>query len=389
MTLLDRRKFIALTGLSLLGITAATVYSAFGKSRRQATRYRMYIGTYTGGRKDGIFLYELNPSGELKLLGSTEAEDPSFLAIHPDGNYLYAVNEIGEYEGSKSGSVSAFAIEKPSGKLRFINKQASRGASPCYISTDATGRQVLVANYMGGNVAVLPVQGANGLGPASDTKQHQGSGPNQERQEAPHAHAIVMAPGNQYALAADLGTDKIMIYKLDVQQGKLQPASTPYTQTQAGAGPRHIAFSGDRVFVINELDSTLNAYAWNADRGTLTLQQTIAMLPQGYTGKNQCADVHVSPDGRYVYGSNRGHNSIAVFAIEQGTGNLKLVEHVSTRGDWPRNFTLTPDGNLLLVANERSDAVVSFRVNKQTGKLTPTGHITQVPKPVCLMLMPS
>jgi 6-phosphogluconolactonase len=383
-----RRDFLTITGIGLLSIAAATVYSAYGKARKQQGRYRVYVGTYTEGRDEGIYLYDLSPAGVLSKVSSTKAEDASFLALHPKGNYLYAVNEIGDFEGEESGSVSAYTVEKGTGKLALLNKQASKGGSPCYVAVDETGKNVLVANYMGGNIAVLPIQEGGRLGAATHVRQHQGSGPNEDRQEGPHAHSIVIAPGNRFALAADLGTDKIMIYNLDVQKGKLLSATTPFIRTEAGAGPRHIAFGGDHAYVINELNSTLNVYTWDEDEGVLQYVQTISMLPQGFSGKNQCADVHVSADGRFVYGSNRGHNSIAVFARDARSGKLKLVEHTPTQGDWPRNFAITPDGNLLLVANERSNSIVSFRIDKKTGKLTPAGSIAEVSKPVFLLVAP-
>ena len=351
----------------------------------------LYIGTYTSGKSEGIYVYRMNmDTGELKHSATVKGVvNPSFLAIDGRRRYLYAVNEVDEFGGKKSGAISSFAIDRRSGDLKFLSQQPSLGAAPCHVSVSANDRFVLVANYNGGNVSVFPVQQTGELAPASDLQQHAGAGINPERQEGPHAHCIILDRSNRYAFAADLGLDKIMIYRFDAKAGKLTPHETPWANLKPGAGPRHFTFhpNGKYAYVINELDSTITAFTYDRARGTLQDVQTVNTLPAGFSGHNDCADIHVSPSGKYLYGSNRGHDSIAVFAIDEGTGKLSYVEHVSTQGKTPRNFTLDPTGAFLLAANQASDTVVTFRINPSTGKLTPTGHIADVPSPVCLKLI--
>jgi 6-phosphogluconolactonase len=248
-----------------------------------------------------------------------------------------------------------------------------------------------LANYSGGNVALFPVGADGALKPAADMQGHQGSSVNDKRQKEPHAHCIVLDPANQFAFAADLGTDKIMIYRFDAKLGKLTPNEPAFMATKPGAGPRHFIFhpNGKYAFVINELNSTVTAYSYNASKGSLTELQTLSTLPQGFSGENYCADIHVSADGKFVYGSNRGHDSIVVFGFNQSNGKLTYVENVSTGGKWPRNFTLDPSGKILLVANQNSNNIVSFKIDNKTGKLTPTGKETEVPSPVCLLMVPA
>jgi len=347
----------------------------------------VYVGTYTRKEGEGIYLYRVDlAKGKLELVDVTPIISPSFLAIHPSGRYLYSVNEVGELEGKPSGGVSAFAIDPETGKLRFLNQQLSQGEGPCYVSVDKTGKFAFVANYVGGSVAVLPIREDGALEPASDFVQHEGKGADPNRQEKAHAHSILPDPQNRYILAADLGLDRVMVYKLDPQKGKLLPNETPWAQLAPGAGPRHIAFhpNGRYVYVINELDSTMTVFHYDAERGILQEVQTISALPEGFEGTSYCADVHVSLDGRFVYGSNRGHDSIVIFAVEKETGKLSCVGHEPTRGSFPRNFALSPDGELLLVANQKSDNIVAYTVNRETGLLSFTGEITEAPIPVCI-----
>jgi 6-phosphogluconolactonase len=245
-----------------------------------------------------------------------------------------------------------------------------------------------VANYTGGNLTVLPIRADGSLAPASDVKQHQGSGP-KEQQKGPHAHCVILDRLERHAFAADLGIDKVMIYRFDRKKGKLDPAKQQFAELHSGAGPRHLTFhpSGKYLYVINELDSSLAAFKYDEEKGTLAHIDTVSTLPSDFTGVSYCADVHVSPSGAFLYGSNRGHNSIVVFAIDVQTGKLKLIEHVSTAGDWPRNFTIDPEGKFLLVANQRSDNIVTFTINPETGKLTPTGIVAALPSPVCLKFL--
>jgi 6-phosphogluconolactonase len=347
-----------------------------------------YVGTYTDDRREGIFIFKLDPaSGKLAPVGAaTGLPSPSFLAIHPSKRYLYAVNEVGDFGGKSAGAVSAFAIDAKTGALKPINQQSSVGTGPAHIIVDATGKFALVANYGGGSVALLPIKADGSLAPASDFVQHSGSSVNKQRQEGPHAHSTTLDPANRVAFVADLGLDKLLAYQLDATREKLAPNAPPFAQVKPGAGPRHFAFhpQGKHAYVINELDSTVTAFAYDAARGALREVQTIGTLPAGISGINYCADIHVSPTGKFLYGSNRGHDSIVIFAIDGRSGKLSLVGHQSTLGKWPRNFALDPTNQFLFVANQNSDDVVCFRMNTATGALTPTGQTLRVPKPVCV-----
>ena len=347
----------------------------------------MYVGSYTSGESRGIYLYRFSlSSGELVLLGVTEAVDPSFLALSPNRRFLYAVNELEEFSGKKSGALSAFSVNQQTGELTFLNQQPSLGGAPCYVTVDKTGRFVLVANYFGGNVAVVPVLHDGSLGEATDMKQGAGSSINTERQEGPHAHCIVLDQANRFAYSCDLGTDKIMIFRFDSRRGKLTANKTPWVQLKPGAGPRHLTFhpSGKYAYVINELHATVTAYTHDRTSGNLKEVQTVPTLPAGFTAANTSADIHISPDGRFLYCSNRGHDSIAAFKIDQRNGELTFVTHESTRGNAPRNFAIDPTGAFLLAANQKSDNIVVFRRDLKTGRLSATGQVAEVPSPVCL-----
>jgi 6-phosphogluconolactonase len=301
---------------------------------------------------------------------------------------LYAVNEVGEYLGKPGGGVSAFAIDPANGNLRLLNQQATQGADPCHLSIDSRKRSLLVANYTGGSVSVLPVRTDGTLSMVSHEDQHEGSGP-KEQQKGPHAHCVILDANERYAFASDLGTDKVMIYRFDRATGKLSPAKQPFAELKAGAGPRHLTWhpTGKYLYVINELDSTMAVFGYDERNGTLTPIQTVSTLPEDFIGISYCADVHVSASGRFLYGSNRGHNSIVVFEIDPQTGKLKLVQHRSTEGDWPRNFAIDPSGLWLLVANQRSDNIVMFLIDERTGQLTGMGQIAEIPSPVCLKFL--
>ena len=378
----SRRRFLQTGGLATIGAVALRDI-AWAQQSREMT---LFIGTYTSSTSEGIYTYRMNSeTGELTKFSSIKSENPSFLTLDRSKRFLYAVNEVPQFEGKASGGVSAYAIDK-TGKLNLLNQQPSMGADPCYLTVDSKRTSLLVANYTGGNVALLPILKNGTLGPATDVKQHEGSGP-KEQQKGPHAHCIILDTHERYALAADLGSDKVMIYRFDSAAHHLQPGKQQLWSTlQAGAGPRHLVLhpNGRYAYVINELDSTLTTLNFNASAGTLTTTDTVSTLPSGFTDVSYCADVHVSANGKFLYGSNRGHNSIVVFAIDQRTGKPSLVEHVSTEGNWPRNFTIDPTGRFLLVANQRTDNVVVFGIDSQTGRLKPTGHSAQVPIPVCL-----
>jgi 6-phosphogluconolactonase len=343
----------------------------------------LYVGTYTEGtRSEGIYLVGMDRrSGELVRVGAVNAgANPSFLTIHPNGRVLYAVNEL-----EPTGTVSAFAIERATGALTRLNEQSSGGGAPCYVSVDRTGRAALVANYAGGSVALLQIEPSAALAPAH-VVQHTGKGPNAERQEAPHAHCILADPSNRFALAADLGADRVFVYRLDLDGGSLRHIKEGDAVMRPGAGPRHIAFHPTLplAFVANELDSTVATLRFDATRGALSSEGTVSTLPAGWTGTNYPADIHVAANGRSLYVSNRGHDSIAVFSVAESTGALALQQVVSTEGDWPRNFSLDPSGRWLLVANQRSDSIVVFDRDPETGRLTPTRQRVALPSPVCL-----
>jgi 6-phosphogluconolactonase len=383
----SRREFIKLAGLGALGLTLSKLSFTRVLGVR-AGELLVYVGTYTTGKSEGIYLYRLNlASGELKHVATTSGVvNPSFLTLAPSRRYLYAVNEVEEFADRKSGAVSAFAVDQKTGALRLLNQQPSLGANPCYVDVDTSGRFVLVANYTGGNVTVLPVQRDGSLGEATDMKQYQGSSVNRERQEGPHAHCILLDPTSRFAYSCDLGTDKIMIFRFDARRGKLLPGDPPWVQVKPGAGPRHLAFhsSGKYVFVLNELHSTVTVFRCSPEKGSLQELQTITTLPKDFTGSNTGADIHLSPDGRFVYCSNRGHDSVAILRIDPRSGALSPMGHEPTRGKIPRNFAIDPAGEFLLVANQKSDNIVVFRLDQKTGRLSATGQAAEVPSPVCL-----
>ena len=383
-----RREFLKFAGLGALGLTLSRLPFTRVLGAERAGELLVYVGTYTTGKSEGIYLYRFDlSSGQLKHVATTSrVVNPSFLTLAPSRRYLYAVNEVQEFAGKKSGAISAFAIDQTTGELRLLNQQPSLGADPCYVDVDAGGRFVLIANYTGGNVTVFPVQSDGSLGESTDMKQGRGSSVNRERQEGPHAHCIVLDPTNRFAYSCDLGTDKIMIFRFDDRNGKLLPGETPWVQVKPGTGPRHLAFhpSGKYVFVLNELHSTVTVFTRDPEKGSLKELQTLTTLPKDFTGTNTSADIHVSLDGRFVYCSNRGHDSIAIFAIDPRHGTLMSVGHESTRGMTPRNFAIDPTGAFLLVANQKSDNIVVFRLDQKTGRLSSTGQTAEVPSPVCL-----
>lgn len=355
---------------------------------RADRQLKLYVGTYTSGKSEGIYVYRMNQdTGELKRFKAIKTINPSYLAVDESRRYLYAVNEVSEFAGKSSGAVSAFAMDSRTGDLNFLNQQPSLGADPCHVIVDRTERFVLVANYTGGNVAVFPLQHDGSLGPATDLAQHRGSGKDPRRQEGPHAHCITLDRSNRYAFATDLGLDKIMIYQFDSSDGKLIPNSQPWVRIKAGAGPRHFSFhpSGKHAYVINELNSTVTAFIYNPAAGTLREMQTVSSLPKNYAGANSCAELVVSPSGKFLYGSNRGHNSIVSFAIDDHTGKLAYLEHVPTQGSTPRNFTIDPTGTFLLVANQDSHIIITFRIDSATGRLKLARGVAEVPSPVCLV----
>jgi 6-phosphogluconolactonase len=347
----------------------------------------VFIGTYTeheGSQSEGIYIFQLDlSSGVLTLEREVKGVlNPSYLALHPQQNFLYAVNEVQSFAGEEAGGVSAFSIDSASGEVSLLNAYSSRGKDPCYISIEQTGRFALVANYTSGNVVMLPIQRDGKLGPATDVVQHSGSSVDPERQTAPFAHCVRPDPTNRFAIATDLGADKLVIYEMDLENGKL----TKHTEVKVhpGSGPRHLTFhpNGQYMYLINELSSTLIVYRYRSDAGNLQEVQTISTLPQDYKDKNLCADLHIY--GNYLYASNRGHDSIAWFRIDENTGQLTYEDHVYAGGHEPRGFAIDPTGSFLLAANQRSDNVVGFQIDSATGKLLKTGLEIPVSQPVCV-----
>jgi 6-phosphogluconolactonase len=351
----------------------------------------VYVGTYTSGSSKGIYRLDLDPATG-KLTGLTlaaESADPSFLAIHPNHRFLYAVGELEKFGGKVSGTVSAFAINPKTGNLQLLNQQPSGGPGPCHIITDRQGKHVLVANYSGGSVSVLPISEDGKLGEATAFVQHQGSSVNKERQQGPHAHSINLDTANRFAFVADLGLDKVLVYRFDADRGTLTPNDPPAAEVKQGAGPRHFTFhpSGRYAYVINELDSTVTAFTYDSERGILNPMQTLSALPEGFHGQSYCAEVQVHPSGKFLYGSNRGHNSIAIFAIDSETGRLKPVGHQGHEIKTPRGFGMDPSGKFLLVGNQDSNSIVVFRIDPETGMLAPIETV-EVPNPVCVKIIP-
>jgi 6-phosphogluconolactonase len=350
----------------------------------------VFIGTYTeheGSESKGIHIYRLDLSSS-ELAFQKEAIgilNPSYLDIHPGKKFLYTINEVQSFGGQEGGGVSAFSIEADSGELKLLNAHSSQGKDPCYISIEQTGRFALVANYSGGNAAMLPIHPDGQLGAATDVVQHSGSSVDPERQTAPFVHSILPDPTNRFAIVADLGTDKLVIYEMDLKNGQLNKHAE--VNVQPGAGPRHSIFhpNGQYLYLINELNSTLTVYSYDSDAGSLKEIQTISTLPEEYKGTNLCAALRIH--GRYLYASNRGHDSIAWFLIDESTGQLSYEDYVSSGGREPRDFAIDPSGSFLLAANVRSDNVIVFQIDPTTGKPLKTGLEAKVSHPVCVKFL--
>ena len=362
-----------------------------GAKKTSATDdFLVFVGTYTRQDSKGIYAFRFQPStGKLTSIGlAAETENPSFLAIHPNHRFLYAVNEISNYEGQSAGSVSSFSIDAKSGMLTPINKTTTRGTIPAHLVVDKTGKSLVVANYGSGSTAVFPVNTDGSLAPASAFVQHTGSSTGQ-RQKGPHAHAVVLSPDNRFVFVPDLGLDQILSYRLDPAKGTLTPGDPPFTSVTQGSGPRHFAFhpNGQSAYSLSEMGSLVTAFAYDRSAGTLKSLQTISTLPKDFTGTNNSAELEVHPNGKFLYASNRGHDSIAVFAIDPRTHTLTLVEHAPTQGKMPRNFAIDPTGAYLLAANQNTNNIVVFRIDQATGRLTPTGESVTTPLPVCILFL--
>jgi len=379
-----------LQAASLLLVILLSTLLAAAAPAEQRGKYIFYVGTYTedGSKSKGIYAYRFDAdTGQITSLGlAAETTNPSFVALHPNGRFLYAVNEVGNYKGPNSGGVSAFSIDRAMGKLTFLNEVPSRGADPCYIIVDKTGKYVLVANYTGGSIAVFPVLEDGKLGEASAFVQHTGHGTNPSRQEGPHAHSIDLSPDNRLAMVDDLGLDELLVYKFDSAKGSLTPNDPPFAKLDPGAGPRHFALhpSGKFAYVISEMQSTVTVFSNDEKTGTLLRLQTISALPKDFTGQNDDAEIQMHPSGKFLYASNRGSDTIAVFAIDPSKRTLTPVEYTPTQGKLPRSFEIDPTGKFLFAANQKSDNIVVFRSDVKTGRLTPTGQVLDVGSPVCV-----
>jgi 6-phosphogluconolactonase len=384
----SRRDFVVASAAGLFALARGSE-SSFSSDSSDPDGELMYVGTYTEKtRSEGVYLVRMDRnSGKLRKVGAVNVgPNPSFLALHPNGRVLYAVNEVEKFNGVAGGGVSAFAIAGGTGALTRRNAEPSGGAGTCYVSVDHTGRAVLVANYDAGSIAILPVQPDGSVAPATQVIQHKGSGPNKERQATPHAHCIVADPSNRFALAADLGADRIFLYHLDPAARTLRHVEGGDGIMPPGSGPRHIVFHPTLplVYVATEMGASVARLRLDREHGKLTFVDTHSTLPAGWKGTNETADIHISPSGRSLYVSNRGPNTIAVFSLAKSSGVPTLEQTISTGGDWPRNFSLDPTGRWLLVANERSNSIVVFARDQQTGHLTATNQRLAIPSPVCL-----
>jgi 6-phosphogluconolactonase len=350
----------------------------------------VYVGTYTDGDSRGIYRFRFDDTtGRLLAEGlAAETQGPSFLIADPQGRFLFAVNESDSFAGARSGAVSAFAIDKNTGALSLLNQQASGGAWPCHLTLDASGRFLLVANY-GGSATVLPVSPEGRLSPLVSRVDPQGRGPH-ERQDASHVHGVYLTAANRRLLVPDLGLDRVLVYRFDPESGRLEAAEPPSAALAPGAGPRHLAPSPDGrfVYVVNELDSTVTTLACREDCGRLQAAGNVSTLPEGFRGENTTAEIAVHPNGRFVYASNRGHDSLAVFAVDAATGALRRTAVVPAGGRQPRNFVIAPSGRWLLAAHQGSDTIAVFRLDRDSGRLTPVGEPVPAPRPVCLLFLP-
>jgi 6-phosphogluconolactonase len=311
--------------------------------------------------------------------------NPSFLAHHPSGKFLYAVNESEEFLGQPGGGVSAFSVDLKSGALALLNRQPTGGDIPCHLAMDATGRVLVAANYGSGSVSVFPILPDGRVGIRSDLHQHTGSGPNASRQKGPHTHSVTFSPDNRFVLVNDLGIDQIVVYRLDLEKARLvlnQPA-----HLAPGAGPRHFCFSPDgrQGYSINELDNTVTRLDWDAQNGALTARESVSTLPPDFKNYSKASEIALHPNGNFLYASNRGYDSIAVYRRHPATGHLSLIEHVPTGGSEPRSFGISPNGRWLIASNQYVNTLQLFRIDELTGKLTPQGEPIAAPSPICVL----
>ena len=353
----------------------------------------VYFGTYTGAKSKGIYMSRFDPAtGRLSAPELAVATaSPSFLALHPNRQFVYASGETSILNGKRVGVVAAFSVNAKTGRLKLLNRQSSGGEGPCHVAVDPTGKCLLVANYGNGSIAALPIRADGSLGEPGAIIQHQGSSVNPVRQAGPHAHFITPDPANRFVLACDLGLDQVLVYRFDPAKPSLVPNDPPFVSVKPGSGPRHLAFhpSGRFVFLSSEMGSTLTAFAYDAKRGVLKELQTLLTLPENFAGAKSGAELQVHPNGKFVYASNRGHDSIAVFAFDASEGKLTCVENQPTQGKTPRHFAIDPTGQWLLAENQDSGSVVVFHIDAKTGRLSPTGQSVSVGAPTCAIFAPA
>ena len=369
------------------------IIAAFDSLAQKNSEQFLIVGTYTAGNSDGIYVYKFNTeTGDNNFISSVKTSNPSFLTVSPNRKFIYAVNENADSTRfTVTGHVAAFSFDKNSGKLSFLNKQQSGGMHPCYVSIDKTGKWVFVGNYSSGSLALLPVKADGSLDSAKQVIQHEGGSVNSERQEGPHVHATFISNNNKMLYVPDLGMDKVMMYSFDSKKGRLKDAAYPFVITEPGAGPRHIDIhpNGKFAYLMEEMTGSISAYMVTKE-GYLNLIQNISGLPRDFNGVVGSADIHVSPDGKFLYCSNRGEsNTIGILSIDPYSGELDWIDAQSTMGKTPRNFSIDPTGNFLLAANQSTDDIVIFKRNKETGLLTDTGKRINVSKPVCLKWIPA
>jgi len=356
----------------------------------QAKTYIAYVGTYTGEHSKGIHAFRFDSdSGRVDALGMVaETPNPTFLALHPNGHFLYAANEVADFHGTHGGSISAYKIDPATGKLTLLGAAPTTGDGPCHVNVDASGRHVLFANYGGGSVGSLPIQPDGGVGPGGTFFQHTGSSVDANRQKGPHAHSMNLSPDNRFAFACDLGTDEVRVYRLDPTQG-LVAAPELTAKAVPGGGPRHLTFGADgrHVYVNNEMLSSVTTFAYDPAQGRLQRQETVSTLPVSFSGNSSTAEVRTSPDGKWLFVSNRGHDSLARFKIDAPSGKLTAAGHIPTGGRTPRNFCPSPDGKFIWAANQDTDNIRIFRFDSKTGELTPSGTDLKVGRPVCIRFL--
>ncbi len=353
-----------------------------------AQEYTMIVGTYDSPKSEGVYVYKFNSTdGSAKEISHVKTSNPSFVTFSPDGKFVYAVHETAPQDG-KGGDIASFSFNKEKGTLTFINRQLSGGDHPCHVETDKTGKWLSASNYSSGSLSMLPINPDGSLGKAT-TIQHRGVGKNPERQKGPHTHGAIISADNRQLIVTDLGIDKVLIYSLNAVTGKLTPAEQPFVQSVPGSGPRLITFhpNNEYAYLIEELSGTVVLFKYK--KGKLEAKQRISTLPAGDTSFAGSADIHVSPDGKFLYASNRGDvNTIAIFSIDKSDGKLSLIGHQSTLGKTPRNFSIDPSGKYLLCENQNSDEIVIFKRDVKTGLLSDTGNRIKVGKPVCIKWMP-